>query len=235
MKIAVFGGSGRTGRHLVEQALAAGHEVVALVRNPARLDVSHQRLTCVQGDILNAAQVRQTISGSDAVVSVLGPTRNEPVYEVSQGMEHILDAMAQAGVRRLIISAGAGIGYHKDTPGLFHRFISLMIKLFGRYVYADMKRVIAIVAQSNLDWTIVRVPMLTDDPPTGQVRVGYVGQGTGHRLTRADMAEFMLRQLADGRYRHDAPAISNYLNLAQINDSSITSQKRGKRMDKSSR
>jgi putative NADH-flavin reductase len=209
MKIAIFGGSGRTGRHLVEQALAAGHEVVALVRNPAKLGIQDQRLTCIEGNILDAEKVRQTVSGTEAVVSVLGPTRNEPVYEVSQGMAYILAAMDQTGVRRLIISAGAGVGYHKDTPGLFHKFISLMIKLFSRYVFEDMKRVVEMVQQSDVDWTIVRVPMLTDDPPKGEVRAGYVGQGPGARLSRADMADFMLRQLTDGRYRRDAPAISN--------------------------
>lgn len=72
-----------------------------------------------------------------------------------------------------------------------------------------MVQVAAKVRASNLDWTIVRVPMLTDDPPTGKVRVGYVGKGTGSRISRADMADFMLRQLADTTYRHKAPAISN--------------------------
>lgn len=72
-----------------------------------------------------------------------------------------------------------------------------------------MVQVAAKVRASNLDWTIVRVPMLTDDPPTGKVRVGYVGKGTGSRISRADMADFMLRQLADTTYWHKAPAISN--------------------------
>ncbi|MCU0513281.1 MAG: SDR family oxidoreductase [Anaerolineae bacterium] len=209
MKLAIFGGSGKTGRHLVEQALQAGHEVVALVRNPARLNLQHERLHIVPGDILNAAQVAAAVQGVEAVVSVLGPPNNRPEYTISQGMQHILHAMQQHGVQRLVISAGAGVPDEHDTPQFINHVISFVLRLVSRYVVEDMERVVALVRQSGVDWTIVRVPMLTDQPGGRAIRTGYVGQGTGAQLSRADMAAFMLRQVTDRQYVRLAPVISN--------------------------
>ncbi|MBE2236630.1 MAG: SDR family oxidoreductase [Caldilineaceae bacterium] len=209
MKIAVFGASGRTGRHVVEQALAAGHEVVAFARTPSRLGVEHMHLTVVQGDVQDKAQVNQAVAGVDAVISTLGPTENKPDYQVTAGTENIIAAMYAHGVRRLVISAGAGVGDPNDAPKFMNHVVNLLLKLVARHVYEDMKRVVELVRASNLDWVIVRVPMLTDDAPTGVVQVGYVGKGMGMRISRADMAEFMLRQVSDDAYLHKAPAISN--------------------------
>ena len=155
MKIAVFGGTGRTGKHLIEQALAAGHQVTALARTPAKLP-SHERLTIIQGDIQDRAAVEKTVVGAEAVVSVLGPTSNEPTFEVSKGTQHILGAMQKHGVRRLIISAGAGVADPNDTPKPLNKAINLLLKLVSRNVYEDMQRVVEIVRASDCDWSIVR-------------------------------------------------------------------------------
>lgn len=208
MKIAVFGASGRTGKHVVEQALAAGHHVVALARTPSKIQ-SHPQLTLVQGDVQDRQAVEKTIAGAEAVVSVLGPTNNEPTFAISKGMQNILDAMREHSVKRLIISAGAGVADANDTPKLFNRAINLLLKLVARNVYEDMLRTVEIVRASDRDWTIVRVPMLTDGPATGQIQVGYVGRGMGPRIARADMAQFILAQLGNTAYLRQAPAISN--------------------------
>lgn len=209
MKVAVFGGTGRTGQHVVKQALDAGHEVVALARNPSKFNVQHDKLTVVPGDILDAASVAQTVQGADAVVSVLGPVSNKPDFTISQGTDLILDAMKQHGVKRLVISAGAGVRDPKDTPGLLDRFVALLLGVVSGNVVADMRQVVDKVRQSDRDWTVVRVPMLTDDPAQGNLVVSYVGQGMRPRLSREDMAAFMLKQLQDGAYVRAAPAISN--------------------------
>ena len=209
MKITIFGATGRAGVHLVEQALAAGHEVTILARDPARVKTQHAHLVVLSGNVQDAAQVAQAVRGAEAVISVLGPTQNKPTYEVSAGMDNILAAMRQQGVRRLIVSAGAGVGDPNDALGLPNHLINFLLKTFARYVYEDMRRVVEKVRASDTDWTIVRVPMLTDDPHTGKIRVGYVGKGMGMRIGEADMADFMLRQLNDATYLHKAPAISN--------------------------
>jgi len=207
MQLALFGGTGRTGQQVVAQALAAGHTVTALMRNPARLNTSNPQLAVVAGDVQDAAQVAAAMRGAQAVISVLGPTGNEPLFEVSAGMAHILAAMEAQGARRLIVSLGAGVADPHDRPQAFHRVMNFLVRRMARYVYEDMRRVDGLVRASGLDWTIVRVPMLTDGPRTGHVKAGYVGQGLGPRVSRADLADFMLRQLADQTYLRQAPAI----------------------------
>jgi putative NADH-flavin reductase len=208
MKLAIFGATGRTGLRLVEQALDAGHEVVAFSRTPGKLALEQERLSVVHGDLQDPDQVSRAITGADAVLSVLGPTNSRPTYEVSQGIDKILAAMHENNVRRLIQSVGAGVGDPRDDPGLFDRAIKLLLKLVSRYVYEDMLRVAIQIRASDLDWTLVRVPMLTDDPPAGDLRIGYLGQGVGSRVSRADLAAFMLQEVAANRYLRQAPVIS---------------------------
>jgi len=209
MKLTIFGATGRTGQPLVRQAIAAGHAVTVLARNPAKLTLQDARLTVVQGDIKDAAQVARAVTGAEAVLSVLGPSGNTPVFEVSQGMRLILTAMREQDVRRLVLSTGAGVGDPNDTPKLFNHVMNALLKVAAGNVYEDMRRTVELVRVSDLDWTVVRVPMLTDDAPTGLIKVGYVGQGMGARIARADLADFMLRQVGDKTYLRQAPAISN--------------------------
>src|SRR5688572_3769870 len=114
MKLAIFGATGRTGQHLVRQALDAGHEVVAFARTPSKIDTGQPNLTVVQGDIVNADLVERAIVGSDAVLNVLAPTSGQPEFTVTKGTENILTAMKRCGVRRLVISAGAGVADPND-------------------------------------------------------------------------------------------------------------------------
>ena len=209
MKLTIFGATGRTGHYLLERAVAAGHDVTVLVRHPAKLSLQNPRLKVLPGNLTDALQVAQAVSGAEAVISVLGPAGNAPVFEISEGTTNIIAAMQQQGVRRLVISSGAGVGDPNDAPKVFNRAMNVLLKLAAGNVYEDMRRTVALVRASGLDWTVVRVPMLTDDAPTGAVKVGYVGKGMGARISRADMAEFMLKQAADKTYVCQAPAISN--------------------------
>ena len=208
MHLAIFGGTGRTGQHLVQQALDQGHQVTALARTPSRLPQTSDHLTVVQGDVTDPSAVQRAVAGADAVISVLGPTKNEPTFEISRGTQNILSAMQQSGVKRLIIAAGAGVRDPQDKPGLFDKAIGLLLKLVSRYVYEDMLRTVELVRSSDRDWTVVRVPMLTDSEKTGQVKVGYLG-GVGTRIDRADMADFILQQVHSDRYLCASPVISS--------------------------
>ena len=209
MKITVFGSTGRTGQYVVRKALAAGHGVIAFARTPSKLDITHAQLEVVQGDIRDADKVSDAVEHTDAVISVLGPTSNQEEYVISQGMETILNAMQTYDVQRLIVSVGAGIRDPQDKPGLLDRVIGLLLKLTARHVYEDMKRVAGKVRSSDRDWTLVRVPMLTDDPGTGELRVGYLGKDVGARLSREDMAAFIVKQIENSDYVREAPVISN--------------------------
>jgi putative NADH-flavin reductase len=209
MKLTIFGATGRTGQLLVQQALNAGHSVTALARRPEKLTIQHPRLTIVQGDIQDARAVEQAVNGAEAVLSALGPVGKSAPLIISTGTGHVLDAMKKNGVRRLVVSIGAGIGDPQDRPTLFHRVIPLIIKTFARQVYEDMTEVARLVRASDRDWIIVRAPMLTDAPLSGNLKIGYLGRGVGSRLSRADFAAFMLRQVDDDSYLHQAPVISN--------------------------
>ena len=106
-------------------------------------------------------------------------------------------------------SAGAGVRDPKDTPTLVHAFFGGLVRLLSPNVVKDMELVVEKVRGSDLDWTVVRVPMLTEDPATGRIREGYVGKAIGPRLSRADMADYLLRQVESKTYLGQAPAISN--------------------------
>lgn len=209
MKLAIFGATGKTGQHLVQQALQQGHSVTALARTPSKLAITHPNLTVLAGDILDPAAVGRVVTGADAVISTLGPANNEATYTISRGMAVIIDAMKAAGVKRLVISAGAGVGDPNDQPKAINHFISFLLGVISKNVVEDMKRTVDAVRQSGLDWTIVRVPMLTDGAATGQIREGWVGVNTGARITRADMATYMLQQVSAAQFVRQAPMISN--------------------------
>lgn len=208
MQLAIFGATGRTGRHLVEQALAAGHRVTALARDPAKL-APHDRLTVVKGDLGQAAAVAQTVAGAEAVLSVLGPADNRPTFAVSKGMDHLLAAMQAHGVRRLVLSVGAGVRDPHDRPTPVHALFGALVKVLSKNVYLDMVQVVEKVRASDTDWTIVRVPRLVDAPATGKVWSGNVNKDLGTQLTRADLAAYMLQQVSDRTQVRLAPAVSN--------------------------
>lgn len=208
MKLAIFGGTGKTGQYLINHALKAGHEVVVLARTPSKVTAKSDKVRVVQGDILDAASVAETIEGVDAVVSVLGPSNNKPEFTISRGTDNILNAMQKHGVKRLVISAGAGVRDPQDQPKLIDRIAGVALNIISKNVVADMQAVVDKVRSSDRDWTIVRVPMLTDDPASGALHVGYVGD-ISPRLSREDMAAFMLQQAEDDAHIRKAPAISN--------------------------
>jgi putative NADH-flavin reductase len=209
MNLTLFGATGKTGIHLLQQALDAGHDVTVLVRTPAKLGMTHEHLRVVQGDVQDASRVAEAVGGAEAVLSVLGPTSNVPTLSVSNGMKHIIEAMHIHPVKRIIISAGAGVGDPNDVPGLFDKAIGILLKLTAQNVYEDMLQTVALVRESDLEWTVVRAPMLTDDPKTGAIKAGYVGKGMGPRLSRADLAAFRLAQVDSSQYVRQSPAIGN--------------------------
>jgi len=208
MKIVVFGASGGTGTRIVQQALAAGHEVTAFIRTPSRLTVADARLTVVQGDVMNTASVEKAIIGQDAVVSALGPTRPPVPGMMKTAAQNITSAMQRQGVRRLISTTGAGVRDPLDEPKLMDKFIKFLLGLLSAEVLRDSQDNVNVIRATDLDWTIVRFPMLTNGAHTGQYRVGYVGRNSGSQLSRADGADFVVKELAEAAYIRQAPVVS---------------------------
>ena len=172
-KIVIFGATGQTGVPLGQQALATGHEVVAFVRTPSKMEIQHERLMLVQGDVLNKADVEKAVTPDvDAVVSVLAPTKNGPREVLSQGADHIIAAMHAAGVERLIYMTGAGVTQPQDQPGVFDKFIKFMLKATAGDVLEHSEMAVQRVQASDMEWTVVRGPLLTNGEKRGQLRDG---------------------------------------------------------------
>jgi putative NADH-flavin reductase len=208
MKLAIFGATGRTGRPLVQQALEAGHQVVALVRTPDKMTMTHERLQLIQGDALTATDVARVVQGADAVISVLGQSKHSPPDLQTVSMGHIVAAMQTYQVRRLVSLTGAGVDTPQDRPRFSNHLIKLALKMLSGQVLKDAQQHARIIAESDLDWVIVRGPMLTEGPHTGSYRVGWVGVNTSARIARADVADFLLKQVTDTTYLHQMPMVS---------------------------
>lgn len=208
MKLLIFGSTGRTGRELVMQALEAGHDVTAFARDPAKLEIDHDRLTAVKGDISDPASIHRAMPGHDVVLSALGSPGLGKSNMLSEGTRHIISAMASAGVNRLIFESSIGIGDSRDHAGVFARWI--FFPLILRNIFADKEIQERIIMESSLDWIIVRPGRLTNGPRTGTYRQGdeINAAAVGGSISRADTAEFMLRQLTNDTYLRQTPAVS---------------------------
>lgn len=204
----VFGASGRTGRHLVGQALEREHLVTAFVRDPSKLRMEHEGLKVVEGDVMDAARVEEAVIGGEAVLSVLGHTGTSTKDVQTGGTRNIVAAMKKYGVRRIVSLTGAGVRDPKDRPKLFDKGITFLLKTLQRDVLEDAERHARVIEESGLDWVIVRAPMLTDGERRGEYRVGYVGKGSGSKVSRADVAGFMLDQLESDEFLRQAPMVS---------------------------
>src|SRR5689334_228722 len=137
MRLAVFGATGRTGKPLVEQALQAGHEVVALVRTPSKLAIQHPKLTVIQGDAMNPVNVDDTVQGSDAVISVIGQAKGAPRDTQTVAITNIIAAMNKYGIKRLVSLTGAGVDDRRDRPKFVHHLIKTALKLLSGHVLKD--------------------------------------------------------------------------------------------------
>ena len=210
MNLTIFGATGTTGKLLVEQALAEGNQVVVFARNPAKLNMRHERLTIVQGELSDQSMIESVVKDADAVISVLGPRGGSKSKPLTQGMHNILDAMKKYEAPRLIITSTASAPDPNDLPDFKFKVLVTMVKLTMRAAYEEIVNVANTVRMSDLDWTIVRLPLLNSNPKSGKIRVGYLGRGeVGTRISRADVADFLLKQAQDTKHIRKAPAISN--------------------------
>lgn len=208
MNIAVFGATGGTGKQVVRQALGAGHRVTAFVRNPEKLGFEHPDLALCHGDVTDPEKVEQAIAGQDAVISVLGPSRPPVPGMMETAAKNITTAMQKYGVNRLISTTGAGVRDPEDQPKLFDIAMKALMTVITKDVLQDSEANVKFIRATDLDWTIVRFPRLVEGQRTGKYRIGNVGKESGSQLSRADAADFIIRELEQGEYIHKAPVIS---------------------------
>jgi putative NADH-flavin reductase len=198
MKFTVFGATGGIGRELVRQALDAGHEVTAVVRDPARLAVTGGRLEVVRADLTDPEALRPAVTGRDAVLSGLGARRRKDAGVAARLTRTVLSALEAEGVRRLLVVSAGPVGPEPEGDGALDRTVRGIVSAALKDVYADLREMEAELARSATDWTVVRPPRLQDKPVTGAYRTVVGGfPRKGRFIGRADVAHAMLAMVED--------------------------------------
>jgi putative NADH-flavin reductase len=212
LQVTVFGATGKIGRHLIDQLLAAGHAVTAYARNPSKLTTTQPTLTVIQGRLDDPAGIGRAVAGADAVISALGPSlkRGATGTPVSDGTRTIVAAMQAAGARRFIGLATPSVADPRDRPTLKGKLLPVLARLALPNALTELRGMTDAITSSELDWTIARITSPNDQPATGTIRSGFLGRDkVGSAMTRADIASFLISQLTDDTYHRAAPAISN--------------------------
>jgi len=206
-RILIFGATGGTGKELVAEALQRGHDVTAFVRDPGKLAVSHAHLRVQQGDLQEPETVRAAIPNHQAVLSALGTRTLGKSTLLSNGLKEIIKSMTASGVRRLLWESSLGVGETRGQLGPLYNW--LLIPLMLRNVFADKELQESIIRSSPLDWTIVQPASLTNGPRTGKYRAGpnACRDRSTPRISRADVAHFMLEEVANPRYMTQSVAL----------------------------
>ncbi|MFG2195384.1 NAD(P)-dependent oxidoreductase [Streptomyces sp. NPDC048639] len=199
MRITVFGATGGIGREIVRQALTAGHEVTAVVRDPARLSVPESgTVEVVTAGLTDPALLGPAVAGRDAVFSGLGPRSRKQVGIASSGTRTILRAMEAEGVRRFLAVSAAPVGPPPEGESLRLRLMTPLVKAVFRDQYADLAVMEEDVRRSGTDWTVVRPPRLHDRPLTGSYRKAFATTPKDSMMIgRADVAHAMLAMADD--------------------------------------
>lgn len=208
MKLLVLGATGGTGREVVTQALEAGHDVTVLVRDPTRLTVTLDHRHVVTGSVTdNQDALIEATRGQNAVISALGVGNSlKSNGLIARSVPAIVQAMTAAGVRRLVFMSACGVGdTWRDVPFVPRIFMRTLL----RDLFADKAAGEEILRHSGLDWTLVYPVMLTNGPRTGRCRAGERLDLHGFpRISRADVAAFLLSQVSDGAYIRKGVIIS---------------------------
>lgn len=211
MKITVFGATGATGKKVVEQALELGYEVNAFVRNPEKMDITSEKLTLITGDVTNHENVDKAVETVDGVIVALGASPDmQADIVMEQGTKNIIDAMKKHGVKRIIVQSSyamsgspEGIEFMKKM-GMGEEQITMVMPVLD-----DKTKQEEAMQTSGLEYTIVRPLMLNDEGKTGKYRVGEnLDVKVGDAISRADVADFMLKDLTENKFVGKTVALS---------------------------
>ena len=206
MKILILGSTGGTGQQLILQSLEHNYEVTALARDPSKLNVRHPMLTVVKGNVLDKNLLAQIVAGKDAVISALGVGRSLKSGDLmTNAVNLLIPAMTDEKVSRLILLSAFGVGETFIQASFIQK---LVFRLPLRNMYSDKAKADEQVRNSKLDWTLVYPALLTNKPRTGKYKVGEKLPMKGMaKISRADVADFMVRELADNSFIKKCPII----------------------------
>jgi putative NADH-flavin reductase len=203
MKLFIAGANGGIGRQAVEQALQAGHQVTALVRDPVKLALTHLNLRIVKGDIMQPDTFAHQLKGQQAVISALGVSggslfSDKPTTLYSQGNANLLKAMEQYGVKRIFCISASALDISPVIPWYIRLVVKYIIQKLLKHMYADLRRMENIIKASRTDWTIIRPPQLTNEPLTGHYRTALnTFLKDCLKISRANVAHFIINDLTN--------------------------------------
>jgi putative NADH-flavin reductase len=214
MRLSLFGATGGIGRFVLEQALAAGHDVTVLTREAGKVadPAAGDRLRVVVGDIEQYESVVDVVAGSEAVISALGPTRNaaDQVELFGRWAGHLVRATEAHGPARVVILSGAAVNVPGEQKAIGDRIASAVVRAFVRHVVAAKQAEFEIISRSSLEWIAARPPRVVPGPRTGRYDVGTdLRLGPRSRISQPDLAEFLLRQVSDDTWLRQAPFVSS--------------------------
>lgn len=209
MKVAVFGATGTIGKHLITQSLEQGHKVTAFCRDSTKLqEFKHSNLKTIEGDVFNPSDVDRAVQDQDVVIIALGSGKSRKSVVRSIGTKHIIAAMKANGVPRLICQST--LGTYESNKNLNFFWKHIMFGWYLKQIFEDHELQEKYVLESGLDWTIVRPGAFTNGEKTEQYQHGFGPEAKSLKLkiSRADVADFILKQLGSLHYMHQTPGLS---------------------------
>lgn len=210
VRITILGATGRIGRHVLEQAVADGHDVTVLTRHDDALPPDQRdSIRIVLGGLSDGDAMADAIRGADAVISALGPRTNAPdqVPAFRDGMHDTITAMQHHGVRRIVNLSGAGVDAPGDRKPMLDRIASRLVRTFAGHVLGAKQAEFDVLSASDLEWVAVRPPLVRDGPRTGRYVAGMDVLRPGAWISRRDVAGFMLEQAVEPTFAGQAPFI----------------------------
>lgn len=211
MKVMIFGASGGIGMHAVRHALDAGHEVVAYVRSPQKMEVKDAKLTVVKGELNEYQNIENAMNGCDAVISAIGVPMKFSYKNMDSlnAHENIVKAMEKNNVKRLIDWATPSIHFAKDKKSIITVVPGIMASILFKKSKEELIKISEVITKSDLDWTIVRFMAPKDTEYTGQVKVGFGDEKMNFNISRSDIGKFMVDQLESPAYIKSMPIIGS--------------------------
>ncbi len=213
MKVIIFGATGFSGQAILTETIKQGHEVTVLVRDASKVQIKHNNLRVVEGNVLDSQKIASVIQNQEAVIQCLGiggKGDGKPTTFISEATKCIVDEMQKQRIKRLIAMSNVGAGNSVAfQPRFFTKIILRYFMKWLKVIIEDKNRMESIIMNSNLDWTIVRCPNIVDKPAKGKSNATLDGRGLKLSITLPDLSKFMVDQLKETNFNKQAPCISN--------------------------
>ncbi|MDZ5610600.1 SDR family oxidoreductase [Bacillus pseudomycoides] len=206
-KIAIIGANGKAGKYLVNQALQEGYFVRILTRNPQKFKISHKHLEVVKGDARDISAIRQLLQACDAVINAVGQPKKES-YIFSTVTNHILEVMGEYRIKRYVLISGGSMDVKGDAKSVLNKIGAMLFRLLLSDMMKDKYKELKLIRDSNVNWTIVRLPFVVDGEGTGKIKESLRNL-PGIKIQNGDIAPFVIKQIHDEMYSKKCPFISN--------------------------